>query len=365
MEKDVELEQELRDIYYNPKTGYQSAERLYQKALAEGLGVTRKQVKLWLKTQDTYTRYKPIVRRHKFRQTSVGYLGEQIQMDLVDMSKYRNKNKGYNWILTAVELLSRYAFTVPVLRKDTNNMTTAVTELLGQFKGRFAVYPKLAQFDDGKEFYNVGVKSLLEKLGVRYFSTYSEKKAAVVERFNRTLKTSMWKYFYSKGTYNWVDVLQSLTNSYNNTKHSAILMKPNNVSEDNQGEVWMTLFGHNYGDLPLPKFKVGDTVRVSRYKSTFTKGYEANFTEELFKVTKVLRGHPNVYEVEDLEGEPVIGKFYEEELSGVDKKDDVYRVEKVLKSKKVRGKKMVLIKWLGYDSKHNSWIPESDLQNIR
>ena len=72
-------------------------------------------------------------------------------------------------------------------------------------------------------------------------------------------------------------------------------MKPNNVSEDNQGEVWMTLFGHNYGDLPLPKFKVGDTVRVSRYKSIFAKGYEANFTEELFKVTKVLRGHPNVY----------------------------------------------------------------------
>ena len=71
------------------------------------------------------------------------------------------------------------------------------------------------------------------------------------------------------------------------------------------------------------------------------------------------------FTVEDLEGEPVIGKFYEEELSGVDKKDDVYRVEKVLKSKKVRGKKMVLIKWLGYDSKHNSWIPESDLQNIR
>ena len=71
-------------------------------------------------------------------------------MDLVDISKYRNKNKGYNWILTAVELLSRYAFTVPVLRKDTNNMTTAVTELLGQFKGRFTVYPKLAQFDDGK-----------------------------------------------------------------------------------------------------------------------------------------------------------------------------------------------------------------------
>ena len=70
-----------------------------------------------------------------------------------------------------------------------------------------------------------------------------------------------------------------------------------------------------------------------------------------------------VYEIEDLEGEPIIEKFYEEELSGVDKKDYVYRVEEVLKRKKVKGKKMVLVKWLGYDSKHNSWIPESDIQD--
>ena len=119
-----------------------------------------------------------------------------------------------------------------------------------------------------------------------------------------------------------------------------------------------------YADSPLPKFKIGDTVRISKYKSTFTKGYEANFTEELFKVAKVIRGGPNVYEIEDLEGEPIIGKFYEEELSGVDKKHDVYKVEKILKRKKVKGKKMALVKWLGYDSKHNSWIPESDIRNI-
>ena len=115
----------------------------------------------------------------------------------------------------------------------------------------------------------------------------------------------------------------------------------------------------------MPKFKVGDTVRVSKYKSIFTKGYEANFTEEIFKVSKVIRGDPNVYEIEDHEGEPIIGKFYEQELSDVNKKDDdVYRVEKVLKRKKVRGKKMALVKWLGYDSKHNSWIPESEIRTV-
>ena len=105
-------------------------------------------------------------------------------------------------------------------------------------------------------------------------------------------------------------------------------------------------------------------MHISKYKTIFTEGYEANFTEELFKVAKIIRGDPNVYELVDHEGEPIIGKFYEEELSAVDKKDNVYRVEKVLKRTKVRGKKMVLAKWLGYGGKHNSWIPESDIQDI-
>ena len=98
--------------------------------------------------------------------------------------------------------------------------------------------------------------------------------------------------------------------------------------------------------------------------SIFTKWYEANFTEEVFKISKVIRGDPNVYEIEDHEGESIIGKFYKEELSGVNKREDVYRVEKILKRKKVKGKKMALVKWLGYDSKHNSWIPESDIQTL-
>ena len=91
------------------------------------------------------------------------------------------------------------------------------------------------------------------------------------------------------------------------------------------------LIGQYFGEYQLQKFKGGDTVRISKYKSTFAKGYGANFAEELFKVAKVVCGDPNVYELADLEGEPIIGRFYEEELSGVDKKDVVYKVEKILK----------------------------------
>ena len=151
-DKKFVIEQELRDIYYNPETGYQSAERLYQKAKEKGLNVSRKIVQDWLKTQDTFTRYKPIVRRHKFQRTFVKDLGDQIQMDLVDMRKYKNQNKGYYWILTAVEILSRYAFTIPVYRKDTKNMTKAVGELLKQFKERFGNTQKSLSLMKEKSF---------------------------------------------------------------------------------------------------------------------------------------------------------------------------------------------------------------------
>ena len=200
-------------------------------------------VREWLKTQDTYTKYKSVVRKHKYQKTFVRNLADQIQLDLVDMGKYKNKNKGYYWILTAVEILSRYAFTIPVYRKDSKNMTNAVDLLLDRFKTRFGKYPNVAQFDEGNEFYNVGVRDLLKSHDVKYFSTKSDKKAAIVERFNRTLKTMMWKYFYSKGTYDWVSVLDKLTDNYNNTKHSSILMKPADVNNANENLVWVTLYG--------------------------------------------------------------------------------------------------------------------------
>ena len=126
-------------------------------------------------------------------------------------------------------------------------------------------------------------------------------------------------------------------------------MKPKDVNKSNKNEIWSTLFGQHFSEYPLQKIKLGDSVRLSKYKYVFTgyeylfKGYEANFVEDLSKIVKVIRGDLNVYELEDLEGEPIIRNVYEE-LSGVDKKGDVYKVEKILKRKKVRGKKMVLVK---------------------
>ena len=237
-------------------------------------------------------------------------------------------------------------------------MTKAVRLLLEKFKEMFSKYPNFVQFDEGKEFYNAGVRNLLKSRDVSYFSTQSDKKAAVVERFNSTLKAMMWKYFYSKGTYAWIDVLDELVENYNTTRHGSTLMNPSDMNSSNKDVVWVTLYSSALGGLPLPKFRVGDTVRVSRYKSIFGKGYKANFTEEIFKVMRVLRGDPNLYELEDHEGEPIVGNFHEEELSAVEKKDDTYRVEKIIQKKNG----MALVKWLGYDSR--AWVPLKDIKDV-
>ena len=157
------------DIVNDPTEGYKSAEKLYRKAKEKGSGVSRKMVRKWLETQDTYPRYKPVVRKHKFLKTLVKNLADQIQMDLVDMGKYGSKNKGYRWILAAIEILSQFAFAIPVYRKNVESMTKAVKILLENFKKRFGKYPNVVQFDEGKEFYNVGVRELLKSHGVDYF----------------------------------------------------------------------------------------------------------------------------------------------------------------------------------------------------
>ena len=177
-------------------------------------------------------------------------------------------------------------------------MTEAVRHLLEEFKIGFGKYPNVVQFDDGKEFYNVGVRRLLEGKKIKYFSTMSDKKAAIVERFNRTLKTMMWKYFFKNKTQNWLKVLDQLTDNYNNTKHRSIGMKAIEVNEENEFEVRKKLFG-GVKKFKAPEFKTGDSVRIHKYKSIFTKGNEPNFTSEVFKIKSVLKGDPNMYVLED------------------------------------------------------------------
>ncbi|XP_043475947.1 uncharacterized protein LOC122507353 [Leptopilina heterotoma] len=181
-------------------------------------------------------------------------------------------------------------------------------------------------------------------------------KASIVERFNRTLKNMMWPEFNLQGNYKWINLLPTLMSKYNNKKHRTIGMKPKDVTVEDTRELLRRIRKLRRIPLKRSKFKVGDRVRVSKFKNIFEKGYTPNWTTEIFTVDKVKSTKPVTYKLKDYQNQPIEGGFYEEELLKV-QYPDVYLVEKVLKT---RGND-VYVKWLGFDSSHNSWIKKSDM----
>uniref|UniRef100_A0A6V7KEI4 Chromo domain-containing protein n=1 Tax=Bracon brevicornis TaxID=1563983 RepID=A0A6V7KEI4_9HYME len=162
----------------------------------------------------------------------------------------------------------------------------------------------------------------------------------------------MWKTFSIQGTYKWIDIINELVADYNNTKHRTIKVKPRDVTLENE----KYLLRHIYGKFEANrtknvKFKVGDHVRISKYKTVLEKGYTPNWTTEIFKIIKIQNTNTTTYLLEDRNKERVEGAFYQEELAKV-KYPDVFLVEKVLKRK---GNKEFM-KWLGFNSSYNSWI---------
>ena len=318
-------EQELRELYYDPVRVYQSAQKLYETAKEEGIGVTLAQVREWLRGQETYVRFQQPAKGFNRRQTWVPQVGSQLQMDLVDMSKYEAENEDHLWILTAIGVFSRYFFAIPLQRKHKGFTLVAVKRVLYQYKERFGKLPDFVQFDDGGEFRNTRVLPFLGDKGITYFSTrLTSKKASVVERANRTLKTRMWKFFDHEGSKEWIYVLDDLVEGINSSVNGAIGMAPNQVTEKTSASVFVKLYGHPV-TLVKPKFGVGDKVHVTKYastladpgKRTFRKGYKASFSKETYQVTRVCRGEPNLYSIEDERAHPVFGRMYSKELTKV------------------------------------------------
>ena len=224
--------------------------------------------------------------------------------------------------------------------------------------------PNKLQTDQGTEFLNRLFQNFLREKNIDFFTVNSGLKASVVERFNRTFKNKMYKYFTAKNTLTYIDVLPKLVKSYNNTYHRSIKMKPSQVTKANEAKVWDTLYGNDVDKRVRFKLQVGDRVRISKVKRMFEKSYLPNFTEEIFTVYKRMVRQVPVYKLKDDAGEILDGTFYEKELQKVLKNDDVYRVEKVLRKRKRKGMIEYFVKWKGYPDRFNSWVNESDISKL-
>jgi len=280
--------------------------------------------------------------------------------DLVDMREWEKQNKGYKYMLNVIDVFSKYAWSIPMKNK-TGVTTLEALKKIAKESGRLGNHFWVVL---GCEFFNRDVTGWLEENNIIRYSTYSEHKSVVVERFNRTLKEMMWKRFTAENTRNWIDMLDTLMHKYNNKFHTTIGITPVKASlKENEMKVLQNIINKTR-PIPLrkPALKVGDKVRISRMKGVFEKGYLPNWSEELYIVDKVQRTTPVTYKVKTLLGEEIEGSFYEQELQK--SHQEVYRVEKVIRKKKINGVEHALVKWSGYSEKHNQWIPLKDLEKL-
>lgn len=291
--------------------------------------------------------HKPARINFKRRRVILKSLNDLFQADLVEMQQFSKENKGYKYILVVINCFSKFVWAFPLKTKTGQEVSKA---MLNVFKTEKV---KNLQTDNGTEYYNKYFKQLVKKYNVNHYSVFSEKKASIVERINRTLKNIMWKEFNIRGHYRWVELLPKVVEKYNNTKHSTIKMKPVDVSEKDEQRLLNTAYNHIKiaPSLKNIKFRVGDHVRISKVRGVFDKKYMANWTPEIFTIRKVQFTNPVTYLLQDVNKQDIHGGFYQEQLQKV-QNPDVYLVEKILK----RRKDKVFVKWLGFDSSHNSWI---------
>jgi transposase InsO family protein len=230
--------------------------------------------------------------------------------DLVEMPKQGR----FRYILTVIDLYTKFAWGVPLTNKTGKLVAEAFQKIMNESNRK----PNKLWVDQGKEFYNKEMK----KFAFTLYSTNNEGKAVVIERFNRTLKQMMFKIFTERGSQNWLHLLPDVLKRYNNKVHSTIRTTPQ-IASDNPEKISRIMYKNNFeNEMHLKrkkrKFKVGARVRMFKWKSHFEKGYTAKWTREIFIVKKVNSTVPVTYELEDEEGEEIIGRFYEHELQHTD-----------------------------------------------
>ena len=218
--------------------------------------------------------------------------------DLADMQSLSRKNKGIKYLLCTIDLYSKHAFVIPLKDKKGISIVNAFDKIIKQSNRK----PNKIWVDQGGEFYNNVFKKWLSDNDIIMYLTYNEGKSVVAERFIRTLKNKLYKHMTATGKKVYY-VLDDVVNKYNNTKHSTIKMKPIDV-KDNNKRVYID--EHNEKDS---RFKVGDRVRISKFKNIFAKGYTPNWSKEIFIVNKINDTVPYTYNIKDLNNEEIIVSF--------------------------------------------------------
>ena len=316
----------------------------------------------WLSMQDTYTLHKPVRRKFKRRKTIANKIDSLWQMDLVFLLDLAKHNRGFKYLLTVIDVFSRYAFVRALKSKHGSGIIAAMKDIFNKEKRK----PSKIHIDKGAEFMNHGFIEFLKTAGnIKLYASQSDQKASLAERFNRTLKTKMFRYFTHNNTKNYIDVLPDLVKSYNHRVHRSIGMAPADVNKKHESMLWEKMYRDQmrYAE-PKYHFQLGDLVRIAKKPETFGKSYKPLWSEEIFTVKRRRPTVPVTYVLEDDAGEHIQGSFYRSELQKVKRKlEKSYPVD-VLQKKQNKNGTWFLVHYRGWPDKFDEWIRSEQLAQL-
>ncbi|XP_061190340.1 uncharacterized protein LOC133198230 [Saccostrea echinata] len=373
------MEEYLKKIWYDPRHpgSFAGPSKLYQVVKQEGkFNVGMGKIKKFLQNQDAYSLQKKVRRKgFKRRRVVVQGIDYQWEADLADVQNLSEYNDGINFLLVIVDVFSRYLWVRPLKDRKAKSVMDAFKDV---FQG--SRRPKALRTDKGSEFYNRLLQRYLKDQGIKIFYALNETKANFAERYIQTLKKRLYRYFTHLQKYKYSDILQDVVQSINDTPNRSLNGRtPASVTKANEEEVRLDAYlvrrrkatqvpqvkKSNKSKKRLPyTFKIGDQVRITHLRRPFQRDYDQTYTEEIFVIRDrwVSQGIP-IYKLKDLTDDPIQGTFYASELQKVLKDDDtIWRIDKILRKRKVRGKEEVLVRWLGWPKKFDSWIPKGDIK---
>jgi hypothetical protein len=355
----------------------------------------RHELDQWLEGNRTYTLHKLLPRKfHRQKMVSLGP-GFQIQCDLADMQRLAGANQNIKYLLNIIDIFTKKADSLPLKNKKPEAVVQALRFSLdrgqvwgwhGQNGGGFGFgqrNPRYMYTDSGGEFCNKLMKIFLQKRGIIHVIARGDHKAAVVEKFNFTIKRRIYALLTASNSLRYIHKLKDIVYAYNHSYHTSIGMRPIDVGMHNLEIIRQRLYGKGdaYAVNERNPLNVGDYVRVSKLKSVFSpKSYLPQQTEEIFQIVKrdapaptglpreiqERQGGPFLYILKDSTGSLIKGRFYAKQLVRVQQPTE-FLVEKILQKRKnpVNGRVQYLVRFQGYTKEADRWLNANQLRRLK
>ena len=255
--------------------------------------MTQKNIKIFI--NEIYS--KPPKKNYFTNKTDVYHIDDIWSLDVLDLKDYGpENNRGYRYVLVTIDNFSKYGWAIPLKNKNAQTIKDSFENILISSKRK----PNLVESDRGKEFYNNIFQDFLNKNNIKLYSRNSSYGAVFAERFNRTIRDLLKKIVFEQGDAKWIDILPTITEQYNNRRHTSTKLSPKDVSlRKNEGYVYKNLLDKR--KKIKPKFQINDLVRTADLKKTFSKGDTTNWSYKLYKITEIINDTIPSYKIDNLE----------------------------------------------------------------